>query len=362
MPTTFNVLSLGNHASIDTVEGNTTAENASALVGLTFGDVSNPLWELSQSFAPAGAGAGGGNAGVFDMNNSATNDQFSLDGGAAQTFDGTSIYNATITYTDGTTSTITAVIFQDTAGNTYLAPEFSANADQTDLQSGAIRSLTLDSLFGNNYSGMTANRQTTNFMVCFVQGTLIRTPAGDVPVETLTSGDVVCTLDNGPQKIRWIGHRMVPSTGAMQPIQINKGALGQNLPTQTLRVSRQHMMMTSARVVEHMFGADYALVAAHKLTELDGIQSCDDLGFVTYWHFMCDQHEIVFANDAPAETLYLGAQARKSMSSTALAEIQQIFPDLNPFSRHIRPSGKDQKQLVQRLGKNDKSVLARHLC
>jgi hypothetical protein len=155
---------------------------------------------------------------------------------------------------------------------------------------------------------------------------------------------------------------MVPSTGAMQPIQINKGALGQNLPTQTLRVSRQHMMMTSARVVEHMFGADYALVAAHKLTELDGIQSCDDLGFVTYWHFMCDQHEIVFANDAPAETLYLGAQARKSMSSTALAEIQQIFPDLNPFSRHIRPSGKDQKQLVQRLRKNDKSVLARHLC
>ena len=44
MPTTFNVISLGVRALIDPTEGNTRAENASALAGQTIGDVSNPLF------------------------------------------------------------------------------------------------------------------------------------------------------------------------------------------------------------------------------------------------------------------------------------------------------------------------------
>ena len=43
MATTFNVISLGVQTLIDPTEGNTTAENASSLVGLTFGDVRDPL-------------------------------------------------------------------------------------------------------------------------------------------------------------------------------------------------------------------------------------------------------------------------------------------------------------------------------
>ena len=150
MPTTFNVISLGVQADIDTTEGNTTAENASALVGLTFGGIGNSLNEQIQTLSPGSTGFAGGTSTAYDMNNSPA-ETFRINGGPEQTFDGTSIYNATITYTDGSTANITAVLFQDTAGNTYLAPEFTANPDMTALQAGPIRSLTLDSLFGKSF-------------------------------------------------------------------------------------------------------------------------------------------------------------------------------------------------------------------
>ena len=124
MPTTFNVISLGNFASIDPTEGNIQFENAASLVGQTFGGVGNSLVNDIQSFSTGSTGFGGGNTSAYDMNNSALNEAFSINGGPDQVFDGTAVYNATITYIDGTTATITAVVFQDSAGNTYLSRNF----------------------------------------------------------------------------------------------------------------------------------------------------------------------------------------------------------------------------------------------
>lgn len=357
MATTFNVISLGVQTLIDPTEGNTTAENASSLVGLTFGDVRDPLWENVQSFSPGTNSYGRGTNDAYDMNNNAASENFRINGGPNQVFDGTAIYNATITYTDGTTARITAVIFQDTNGNTYLAPEFSANSDQTALQAKPIQSLKLNSLEGTNYSGLTGSRQTTNFMVCFAKGTLIRTPDGDRAVETLAVGDMVSTLDHGAQPVRWINGRMVPAINAMRPVRIAPDAMGLGLPTHPLLVSRQHRMMIRSRIAARMFGQAEVLVPAHKLCGLEGFDVVDNLGFVTYWHFMCDTHEVVFANGAPAETLYLGAEARKSLLPEALNEVLKLFPNLasHPLTpARLFAKGAGIVRFTQRLAKNSK--------
>jgi hypothetical protein len=44
---------------------------------------------------------------------------------------------------------------------------------------------------------------------CFTAGTLIDTPTGAKPVETLRTGDLVHTLHHGPQSIRWIGKKAI---------------------------------------------------------------------------------------------------------------------------------------------------------
>jgi hypothetical protein len=338
MPTTFNVISLGNFASIDPTEGNTTAENASLLVGLTFGDLWNPLWERVHTLTPGTGGFGGGTATAYDMNNTAASEGFRIDGGPNQIFDGTAIYNATLTYVNGSTATITAVLFQDTLGNLYLAPEFTANPDQTALEAGPIRSLTLTSLSGNVYSGLTGSRQTSNFMVCFTEGTLIRTPSGDRPVQTLAVGDMVTTLDHGAQPLRWIGGRTVPAVGKARPIAFEPGALARGLPSRRLMVSRQHRMLVRSKVAARMFDVPEVLISAHRLLGLPGITEETALGFVTYWHFLCDRHEIVFANDAPTETLYLGSETRKALAPQARAEIDFLFPELVAQSRAPDPA------------------------
>lgn len=172
MPTTFGVIYLGTGPQIDPTEGtilsgNSTSENAAALVGETYGSSGGPLYDNIQTFSPGSTGYSDGASDAYDTDNYTSlledEDTFSIDGGADHTFDAIVVYNATITYTDGTTASISAVVFQDTVGNLYLAPEVSSNTDQDALEAKAIESLELDSVSADT-SNMTANRLDTNFV------------------------------------------------------------------------------------------------------------------------------------------------------------------------------------------------------
>ncbi len=354
MPTTFNVISLGNLADMDTTEGNTVAENASALVGLTFGGVGNAIWKDFVTFSPGTGSYFGGTGTAYDQDNSPA-ENFRIDGGPNQVFDGTSIFNATVTYNDGTTDTVTAVIFQDTAGNTYWAPEFTANQDMTEMESKPILSLTLNSLFGNSYSGMTGNRQAWDFLVCFASGTRIETPIGAVAVDDLSIGDLVMTKDRGACPIRWIGRRTVRATGTFAPVRIRTGALGQAAPERDLVVSQQHRVMLSSKIAERLVGSREVLVAAKKLVGCEGVSLVEDMHEVTYHHILLDTHEIIFADGLATESLLAGPMALASFNAETLGEIRTLFPDFedkaNVPARQI-VSGKPLKVLLARHEKN----------
>lgn len=362
MATTFNVISLGQQADMDTIEGNSSAEGASDLVGLSFGSASDPLCNEVQVFSPGSTGYQGGNRAVYDLDNSPS-ETFRIDGGAEQTFDGTALFGATITYTDGTTANISAVLFQDTAGNTYLAPEFSANSDQRALEAKPIQSLDLNSVIRDfRLSGMTGDREAGNFMVCFAAGTEIGTPSGPVCVENLAVGDLVSSIDNGPQPIRWIGSREVTATGPMRPVHICPGALGNGLPRQDLWVSQQHRVLTNSRVAQRMFGQRQVLIAAKKLVGLRGITLAAARPRITYWHFLCNRHEVVLANGAPAESLFAGRQASLALGAGAIRNIMITCPDLTfrfegDVPARFLPTARDQKQFADRLVRNHKPVI-----
>lgn len=318
MPTTFNAISLGQLADIDTSEGNNSAENASALVGLTFGGPGDAL--VNDFVEVSSVGTVGS---FYDMDNS-PNDQFSVDGGSPQTFDGTAVYNATITYVDGTTATYTAVLFQDTNGNAYLAPEFSSNTDQAALEAGPIQSISLDSLLGNTYSGLTTDREEWDFVPCFVTGTKIITQQGERPVEELSPGDMILTMDHGFQPLRWIGKRTVAARGPLAPIRFAPGALGNEVP---LWVSPQHRMMLRGWQVEVNFGESEVLVPAQALINGDTILQVEG-GEVTYCHLLFDCHEIVYGAGIPSESFMPGEQGLSTMAEAVQEEIFALFPEL----------------------------------
>ncbi|OAN81002.1 hypothetical protein A8B78_09965 [Jannaschia sp. EhC01] len=208
-----------------------------------------------------------------------------------------------------------------------------------------------------------------NSVPCFTKGTLILTPKGKVPVEYLRVGDLVCTMDRGPQPIRWIGSRNVvlgragSGSDVLRPVRIRAGALGNGLPTRDLLVSRQHRMLISSRIAARMFHSPRVLAAAIKLVALPGIQVDEAVHHVAYLHLMFDQHEVIFAEDAPTESLYLGAEALKALGAEAWREILSLFPELSqrssaaPVPALPIPLGRQQRQLAARHAKNNKPLL-----
>ena len=208
----------------------------------------------------------------------------------------------------------------------------------------------------------------TNFetVVCFATGTLIDTPDGRRPAEALTPGDLVVTADNGPQPVRWVGKRVcsantLASRPYLRPIRIRAGAMGGGVPDRDLVVSPQHRVVVRSKIAMRMFGAAEVLAAAKQLLALPGFEIARDIREVTYVHLLCERHEIVFANGAPTESLYLGAEAAKSLGPDALAEVLELFPELGgpgamAASRHLA-SGRRARTLAARHLKNDRHLL-----
>ena len=227
--------------------------------------------------------------------------------------------------------TVTAITVAPTKGTAVINPDgtitYTANPGSTGVD---VLTYEITDSNGNTDTG-TIKFGVLN-PVCFTAGTLISTSEGKVPVEQLAVGDLVKTLDRGLQSVRWVGIRKISGKELVAnphyaPIRIRAGAIGTGIPKRDLLVSPQHRIMVSSKLVERMFGEEQVLVAAKQLLQIEGMDYVKTHE-VTYVHFMCDQHEIVFAESAPTETLYLGAEAIKSLDPDSVDEIFTIFPEL----------------------------------
>jgi len=195
-------------------------------------------------------------------------------------------------------------------------------------------------------------------IVCFVRGTLIEFADGSRPIESLKVGDLVQTLDNGHQPLRWIGSvklgaSALKATPKLLPIRIKAGALGTETPSSDLLVSPQHRVLVRSKVALKMFGATEVLVAAKQLLQIEGVDVAEDLHEVEYFHLLFDRHEVVTSNGAPTESLYTGAQALQSVGQAAREEIFTLFPELRekefvPQPARPLPSGRKARKLTVR--------------
>lgn len=208
----------------------------------------------------------------------------------------------------------------------------------------------------------------TDFVACFVAGTLIRTRRGMIPVEDLERGDDIETATNGFQPLRLKLTRTVSldeliNQPNLRPVRIGAGALGPDLPKRDLMVSPQHRMQVTSPIAGRMFETDTVLVAATKLTRLNGISVQEPTDSVDYYHLVMDQHEVLFAEGAASESFYLGEFAIKAMAPEARAELLALFPHVldrgfTPIAAHLIPSGRKQSALVERHEKNNKALAA----
>ncbi|WP_171133232.1 MULTISPECIES: Hint domain-containing protein [unclassified Ruegeria] len=160
-------------------------------------------------------------------------------------------------------------------------------------------------------------------IACFTAGTLIRTPEGERPIEELEVGDLVETLDNGAQPVRWIGKRSVDGQGKHAPIRFEPGSIGNR---RALCVSPQHRVLVSGWRCELFFHSDEMLCAAKHLCDGETIRQapCETVNYV---HIMFDRHEIVECEGARLESFFAGEHILHA-NRAVYDELIEIFPEL----------------------------------
>ncbi|WP_424979518.1 Hint domain-containing protein [Leisingera sp. S232] len=206
--------------------------------------------------------------------------------------------------------------------------EITLNADGTlsvdtdsDLET-VYFNYTVDNGEGNSDTGLVEINQT---VPCFLRGTLIRTPDGDVPIEDLRPGMQVMTLDNGPQVLQWTGSRRTVCTAETAPIRFAAGSCGN---TRDLYVSPQHRMVVAAPLAQLLFGEQEVLVKAKDLVNDKSVRPALDLKEVEYFHLLFGSHQILWANGALSESYQPGPETACGFDAGTQAEICELFPDL----------------------------------
>jgi len=227
-----------------------------------------------------------------------------------------------------------------TLGDNFTGDRIRTNAGDDDVTVGS--GATINSIGGGGGTD-TLTTQTSlpgaagfETIVCFVRGTKILSEDGYVPIETLAKGHRVVTMDRGLQVIRWIGSSVVEGQGALAPVRIEKGALGNE---RTLWVSQQHRMMIDGWKAELLFGDNQVLVPAKHLADGKQIKVVDKPE-IEYFHMLFDQHEIVYAEGIPSESFHPGFMGLGAMAKASRDEILAIFPELQLDLSHYGPSSR----------------------
>ncbi len=132
--------------------------------------------------------------------------------------------------------------------------------------------------------------------VCFCRGTRILTERGEVPVEELAVGDQVKTLSGEIKPIVWIGvgrDLVTPANKLARPVIVRRGALAENVPHRDLYLTHGHSLYLDGVLipVEHLVN--------HRSILLD-----EAARVVEYYHIELEDHDVLFAEGAPAESYY----------------------------------------------------------
>ncbi len=221
----------------------------------------------------------------------------------------------------------------DLAGAGPLRVVFDAN----DPEAGTVQFLDTNGVV----TGTLTFFEIESVIPCFTAGTRIVTPAGSVPVEALSPGDLVLTRDHGAVPLRWIGRRQIShqelcANPRLRPVVFARGALGAGLPLADIAFSPQHRMLVQSHEAELMFGENEVLVAARHFMGRAGIRQALPEDGVTYVHLLFDSHEIVLTEGIWSESFQPGEHVLGDMDAAQRDEVLELFPALRDGKPAVR--------------------------
>src|SRR5262252_1584377 len=135
---------------------------------------------------------------------------------------------------------------------------------------------------------------------CFLRGTQILTPEGERPIEDLCIGEMVLTVSGDAKRIKWIGRMRFERDGKaswddeIAPVKIAPGAFDDNIPHRDLYVSGHHRFFINGLLIPAR-----DLINGRSIARLSAMAA----EVLEYLHVELEDHDVILANGAPAETL-----------------------------------------------------------
>lgn len=212
------------------------------------------------------------------------------------------------------------------AENISSLPGFPGTSNIGEVNGNAVNA---DQNAGTAYrynSGTDSYQAQAVSVPCFAAGTRVAVPGGACAVEDLTEGDLVDTLDHGPQPVRAILRRTLDFRAGAdprhKPIEFKPCALGDGRPARRLVVSPQHrVLLTNAT-------GQQVLVSAKGLTDQPGVRVMQGRQRVDYVQLVFDRHEILMSEGALTESFFPGAYVVATSDLQTKSALFRIFPGL----------------------------------
>lgn len=178
----------------------------------------------------------------------------------------------------------------------------------------------------------------------FARGTLIALADGkQVAVEDLQAGQRILTRDHGPQVLRLIGRATLRAIGAFAPVVIPAGTLGN---AGDLIVSQHHRMFLYQRQKLPGMTSSELLVQARHLVDEDTVFIREG-GFTDWFSLVFDNHEIIYAEGIPVESLMVNDATVSRLPPEIAQEVRQRFPGLAQVQHFGSEAG---RQFLETLG------------
>ncbi len=154
----------------------------------------------------------------------------------------------------------------------------------------------------------------------FGPGVQLMSDEGEIPVEWLSTGDMLITRDNGLQPVLWIGRARVKQTRMarnpqIRPMELEPGALGAGVPTHPTTLAPAARVLLEGASVELHYGQDEVLAEIGDLQDGDQITAPVRFAATHYTFVLLPMHDMVQANGLWAETLLLDDRVRSALNS-----------------------------------------------
>jgi predicted outer membrane repeat protein len=182
------------------------------------------------------------------------------------------------------------------------------------------------------------------YELCFAAGTRIATPDGARAVETLEIGETVLTAEGRAVPVKWIGRQTVSTrfrpADRLGLVRFAAGSLGGGLPHTDLTVTADHGMLVED-IICHAGGLENG-------TTITRVPLAEMGETYTVYHIETEEHEIILANGAPAET-FIDNVSRRVFDN--YAEFETLYGDVPEMEELPYPRAMSARQVPERISR-----------